>query len=212
MKIETLKKIVKDNTNVNIDVVSRKREYTEARGIFYKIARLKEKLSYHKISDSVNKNHATVIYSVRNFEYWMKSDKELEKLYNKTLQSYNMEKLKMESIMQLKSESVQQLKIESPELFENYVKIAEEQFELFCKKQLDYGINNISTGANMETKTGKGFALNGLWFRMNDKINRWKNLMVKKRSARNEPLKDTFQDLANYSIICQLVEKGLWKE
>ena len=156
MKIEKLKRIVKENTNIDIDVVSRKREYTEARGIFYQIARIKEKLSYHKISDSVNKNHATIIYSVKNFEYWMKGNKELKELYNKTLESYNMEKLKTESIMELKSESIEKLKQESPELFENYIKIAEEQFELFCKKQLDYGISNISTGANMETKKGKG--------------------------------------------------------
>ena len=30
-----------------------------------------------------------------------------------------------------------------------------EQFELFCKKQLDYGIGNISTGADLTTEEVK---------------------------------------------------------
>jgi hypothetical protein len=106
----------------------------------------------------------------------------------------------------------QLLKKESPILYKNYMKVVEEQFELFAKKQLDYGIGNISTGADMESKEGKSFALQGLWFRMNDKINRWKNLIIKNRKANNESLKDTFQDLGNYSIICQLVNRSLWKE
>jgi hypothetical protein len=51
-----------------------------------------------------------------------------------------------------------------------------------------------------------------LWFRMNDKISRWKNLIIKNRKGNNETLLDTYQDLGNYSIICQLIKKGLWKE
>ena len=41
---------------------------------------------------------------------------------------------------------------ECPNLYKSYETIVEEQFELFAKKQLDYGIGNISTGANLETK------------------------------------------------------------
>ena len=51
------------------------------------------------------------------------------------------------------------LQKEAPNLYKNYEEIVEEQFELFAKKQLDYGISNISTGANLETKEGKDFAL-----------------------------------------------------
>ena len=62
------------------------------------------------------------------------------------------------------------LQKESPNLYKNYESIMLEQFELFAKKQLDYGISNISTGADLDTEEGKKFALSGLWFRMNDKI------------------------------------------
>ncbi len=33
---------------------------------------------------------------------------------------------------------------------------------------------------------------------------------MKKRKANNESLVDSFMDLGNYSIIAQLVSKGLW--
>ena len=58
----------------------------------------------------------------------------------------------------------------------------------------------------------RSFALTGLWYRMSDKINRWKNLIINNRGVNNEPLSDTFQDICNYAIICQLVEKDQWKK
>jgi hypothetical protein len=47
---------------------------------------------------------------------------------------------------------------------------------------------NISQGTNLETEDEKKFALSGLFFRLNDKVNRWKNLLVSKREANNEAL------------------------
>ena len=46
------------------------------------------------------------------------------------------------------------LQKESPNLYKSYESIMLEQFELFCKKQLDYGISNISTGADLNTDEG----------------------------------------------------------
>ena len=57
----------------------------------------------------------------------------------------------------------------------------------------------------------KSLLYHGLWFRMNDKISRWKNLIIKNRKGNNESLVDTFQDLGNYAIISQLISKGQWK-
>jgi len=82
---------------------------------------------------------------------------------------------------------------------------------LFARKQLDYGISNISTGANLETKEGKDFALHGLWFRMNDKIQRLKQLvLLGNKDNVGESVKDTYQDLSVYGIICQIVAEGKW--
>ena len=44
------------------------------------------------------------------------------------------------------------------------------QWELFCKKQKDYGPKNISVGSNLETEEEVKLALTGLLFRMNDKM------------------------------------------
>ena len=100
---------------------------------------------------------------------------------------------------------------EYPTIYNGYRKIMEEQFELFCKKHLDYGMGNISQGTNLETPEEKKFALSGLFFRLNDKVNRWKNLLLSNRKANNESLTDTYQDITNYGIIAQLVERGMWK-
>ena len=104
------------------------------------------------------------------------------------------------------------LQKEYPTIYEGYQSIVDEQFELFAKKHLDYGMHNISAGTNLTNKDEVEFAMTGLWYRLSDKINRWKNIIITKRKAQNETLIDTFQDITNYGIIAQLVERGLWKK
>ena len=103
------------------------------------------------------------------------------------------------------------LKNEYPTIYEGYQSIVDEQFELFAKKHLDYGMHNVSAGTNLDTPDEVEFAMTGLWYRLSDKINRWKNMIISGRKAQNETLIDTFQDITNYGIIAQLVKKGLWK-
>ena len=81
-----------------------------------------------------------------------------------------------------------------------------------AKKHLDYGMSNISAGTLLATEEERAFALTGLWYRISDKISRWKNLLINNRVINNEPLTDTYQDIVNYGIIAQLVERGLWKK
>lgn len=105
------------------------------------------------------------------------------------------------------------LKREYPTIYEGYMSIVEEQLELFSKKHLDYGMHNVTAGTQLQTDDEKEFALTGLWYRMSDKINRWKNLIINgNRTVQNESISDTFQDICNYAIICQLVDRGLWKK
>ena len=55
------------------------------------------------------------------------------------------------------------------------------------------------------------FHLTGLWFRMNDKVQRLKQLVVLgKKDNVGEKSEDTFQDLSVYGIIAQLVANGKW--
>lgn len=103
------------------------------------------------------------------------------------------------------------LKEEYPTIYAGYCSIMEEQLELFSKKHLDYGMHNITAGTGLVNEEERSFALTGLWYRISDKVNRWKNMIITQRKAQNETLIDTYQDLTNYGIIAQLVERGMWK-
>ena len=108
--------------------------------------------------------------------------------------------------------AVEILKEEYPTIYNGYTQIQAEQLELFAKKHLDYGMHNITAGTQLANEDEIGFALTGLWYRISDKVNRWKNLLINRRSVQNESLMDTYQDLANYGIIAQLVTRGMWKK
>ena len=104
------------------------------------------------------------------------------------------------------------LRKEYPTIYNAYQDIVDEQFELFAKKHLDYGMGNVSAGTQLVNQKETDFAMTGLWYRLSDKINRWKNMIITNRKAQNETLIDTFQDITNYGIISQIVYKGKWKD
>ena len=98
-----------------------------------------------------------------------------------------------------------------PETAKEFQKLQFEQYELFCKKQMDYGPSNIAMGTSLETDEEKRLSKIGLIVRINDKVQRLINLVVKNnREAQNEPTIDAFKDLACYGIIAQIVEAGKW--
>ena len=105
------------------------------------------------------------------------------------------------------------LKKTYPEIAKAYERIQLEQYELFASKMMDYGKGNISLGSNLETEDETHVAMTGIWFRLHDKIQRLKQLVLLKKEAKvkTESIKDTFQDLSIYGIIAQIVSNGNWK-
>ena len=100
---------------------------------------------------------------------------------------------------------------EYPETAKEFQKIQFEQWSTFCKKQMDYGPSNIAMGTSLKTKEDRRLSLIGLIVRINDKIQRLMNLVVKhNRDAQNEPVMDAFKDLSVYGIIAQIVDNGKW--
>ena len=98
-----------------------------------------------------------------------------------------------------------------PETTKMYKDIMQEQYKLFCKKQKNYGPGNISVGSNLETNDEVKLSLTGLWFRMNDKIQRLKQLIILGHNDEvGESEQDTFQDLSVYGIIAQIVSAKKW--
>ena len=98
-----------------------------------------------------------------------------------------------------------------PETAKEFQKIQYEQYETFCKKQMDYGPSNISMGTGVGKAVNVKLATTGLIVRINDKVQRLLNLVVTHdRDAQNEPVEDAFKDLSVYGIIAQIVKNGKW--
>ena len=99
-----------------------------------------------------------------------------------------------------------------PELTKEYKKIMMEQYVLFCKKHRNYGTGNINVGTDLNTDNDVKLALTGLWFRLNDKVQRLKQLVVLgEPDTVGESSLDTFQDLSVYGIIAQIVSQKKFK-
>ena len=108
-------------------------------------------------------------------------------------------------------EIVEKMEKEWPEMTDEFKRIMFTQYELFCKKQANYGPDNISVGSNLETKDDIKISLTGLWFRMNDKIQRLKQMVVQgKKDEVGEAIEDSYQDLSVYGIIAQIVSNKKW--
>jgi hypothetical protein len=98
-----------------------------------------------------------------------------------------------------------------PQTCDEFKVILDEMYETFCKKQRNYGPGNISVGTTLETKDDIKLSLNGLWFRMNDKIQRLKQLVVLGQPDEvGENIQDTYEDLSVYGVIAQIVQRKKW--
>lgn len=74
--------------------------------------------------------------------------------------------------------------------------------DLLISKHRDYGPLNISRSP--------GGPLNGLRVRIWDKLARINNLLDTGATPEHESLRDSFIDLANYSLIAVMVLEGTW--
>ena len=105
----------------------------------------------------------------------------------------------------------QQMEEDWPQMTAEFRRLQREQYELFLYKQHDYGPGNISVGSQLQTPEEVKLSLTGLWFRMNDKIQRLKTLLMGGReSAVDEPIEDAFLDVSNYGIMATIVKNGKW--
>ena len=108
-------------------------------------------------------------------------------------------------------EVVELMEKEWPVMTAEFKKLQREQYELFLHKQHDYGPGNISVGTQLSTDDEIKLSLTGLWFRMNDKIQRLKTLLMgNKDTAVDEPLEDAYLDVSNYGIMATIVKNGKW--
>ena len=110
-----------------------------------------------------------------------------------------------------KNDIVEQMEEDWPKMTTEFKRLQQVQYELFLRKQHDYGPGNIAVGTQLQTQDEIHLSLTGLWFRMNDKIQRLKQLIILGHKDNvGESELDTFQDLSVYGIIAQIVSAKKW--
>lgn len=98
-----------------------------------------------------------------------------------------------------------------PHIVNKFVGVQDEQLDLFEKKHADYGRDNIMSG-DAGDPVAKTEALLSIYVRMQDKLNRLKRLIDSIASVKDETVRDTLLDLANYATIGTVVYDGEWKD
>ena len=98
------------------------------------------------------------------------------------------------------------------EMTSEFKKIQQEQYELFLHKQHDYGPQNIAVGQMLVDEEEKRLSLMGIWFRINDKVERIKTILMRgdNGSLKGEGLVDSYSDISNYGVMAQVVARGKW--
>lgn len=90
---------------------------------------------------------------------------------------------------------------------EQFIQDSEEVYnelsDILASKQLDYGPGNINNAP--------GGAMNGILVRMNDKMERLKNLTYHgEGEPQFESIDDSLIDIANYAVIAMMLRNGTW--
>jgi hypothetical protein len=115
--------------------------------------------------------------------------------------------------MEKSEQVISSIEINYPIMMDRFKNITKEQYELFCRKQYDYGSGNITLGGDLDDDEDRMLALTALVIRMNDKVNRLKNIILKHKgnnAVKGETYMDAFKDLSVYGIIAQLVAEKVW--
>ena len=86
-------------------------------------------------------------------------------------------------------------------LDEAFATICEDMRKTFVKKHQEYGKGNILSIKEL-----------GISFRLAEKVERLKNLLLKGKKAQNESIDDTWMDIAVYAVIGLMFKKGWFQK
>lgn len=81
MTEQTIKNIVEEYYSIQITNTVRKRNYVEARAIYFTLVRKYTRLSLEAIGKTVNKHHASVLHCVKELKEWVKYDSRVRSDY-----------------------------------------------------------------------------------------------------------------------------------
>jgi len=96
--LNTIKKKIDELYDLNLAKKCQKRRYIEARGIFCKIAREHGDVTLTKIGKFLDKNHATVLHSIKITNDYLEFEKDLKYKYNIILNNLNLGEQNFENL------------------------------------------------------------------------------------------------------------------
>lgn len=108
-------------------------------------------------------------------------------------------KEKIDALLKEITDVMSSLKPNHADIVVDFLSVQLEALKLFIAKQYDYGPENISNFGDI-----------GVLVRLNDKIERLKNLMFNGNTAVNESIEDTWIDIGNYGLIGLMCKQDLW--
>jgi len=151
---ERLKEIILKETDIDVSKNSRKHNIIEARALyFYLVKHFKPKMTLQEIAESVNKNHATVIHSLNNYEMYEKFNRDLRSLRNIIVNQMDEENvLNTENINELRLE----LKKKNLRVSELEIQLEESNLRLNKLEKAAYEykiINNLNNLLNQTKDT-----------------------------------------------------------
>lgn len=102
-----------------------------------------------------------------------------------------------------------------PECTDELMNNFDRAYDLWTKKQNDYGDSNIRLGLDLSSSSERSqnsrLAQLGVVIRMNDKISRLINLYKKDlESAVDESIEDTALDIMNYANMLMVLKSNKW--
>ena len=100
--MEKYKKIIEQFYNISLDNNSRLRKYIYARAMYYYICNKHTNYNVSEIGRSLNKCHATVLHSLKEFPFMLKYDKKLNEdfFYIRELCNFNSKpKMHLEELL-----------------------------------------------------------------------------------------------------------------
>ena len=120
----------------------------------------------------------------------------------------------------MSNETIKTIEEQYPECTDELMRNFDRAYELWCRKQSDYGDGNIRLGLNLSSKSealrshNQLLAQLGLVIRMNDKIQRlinlYKGFVFASNETLNEPIEDNCIDIMNYANMLNVLRKGKW--
>lgn len=82
-----------------------------------------------------------------------------------------------------------------------FAQVCDELLATFIKKHRDYGKGNILSIKEL-----------GITFRLAEKIERLKNLLIQGNTPANESIEDNVKDIAVYAVILELYRRGWFQK